>query len=360
MNSAVEHMGVLYGKLGLSTSPDLIKSRGAGVTAAGEELTLNHLPDLLRCTFGLGTADERLPCHEHFLAQDPTFDVRQKEQEAALLCASILSYAMQERSSLSHKIALILVAASFGGLRRPTADEALASLAEEILAEAQSARTKAPEPRTYVKAPKSLADAVNGLSSEGAADAGQVRLALVEAVKYADARAQAAAISDNAVLDYAKRLEEELRTYWWVVSGWSNDRKIALRDFSLIEAALRIGKELSDKTTLPQGIFAAPALCDIALRSGRSEIDTPTDLATAATTIEIAERKQFLVALDDPALSPLFPLAAAMKLSAESNDDPDWQPRFKRLTAIEPTAIVKPMQLAIQAYREALAARLLA
>jgi hypothetical protein len=119
MTGAVTQMGVLYGKLGLSTSAELIEARGKGVEAASKALKKEHIGPLVRCTLGLVDTEAPLPLAEVFSELDPTFDVRAQEPEASLLCSSILALEMETPEALGDEVALMLTAASFGGVRKP-------------------------------------------------------------------------------------------------------------------------------------------------------------------------------------------------------------------------------------------------
>ena len=55
-----------------------------------------------------------------------------------------------------------------------------------------------------------------------------------------------------------------------------------------------------------------------------------------------------------------MPITAALGLAADSEDESDWLPRFKRLTALDPDKSFAPVDLGVQLYREQVLLRALA
>ena len=357
---SIKRMGILYGKLGLSTDANLIERRAAGVTAAAEALETKDIPEILRCVFGLGRANAQPAFLNHFSNQDPTFDVQPSDHEAALLASSVVAYEMENESGLSGPLALCLLTASFGGIRSPLVDDQLLALGDKTLVSAQSEATLAPSDRTYRKQPKELTDAVANLQSSNANNAlPHTNSSIQELGKYAEANALASAKSDNEILKYVRQLEEELRTHWWVTGGWSTDAGKAFRTLMPVEAALLAGKELADKNTAKLGLFAAPALLSIVIEAGRKTTSKAVTLVEAATMPDRSWRSEIFGAAATESLADLLPVTSAQGLAALSEDADDWQPRFKRSTGIDPHMKLKPLDLGLQLYRERLMLRTL-
>jgi GTPase-associated system helical domain len=359
MSGAITQMGVLYGKLGLSTSAELIAARGKGVEAASKALTRGQIAPLVRCALGLVDADGLLPLAEAFSELDPTFDVRATDPEAALLCCSILALEMETAEAYGDEVALLLTAASFGGVRKPKGEAALIDTAEGLLANARTAAAATPKDRNHLVAGKPFTEALAAIPGSGAVDGSLVRPALAGLQLYAEARSKTAAQSDNDILAYVRRLEEELRTYWWVSARWCDALKSPFRDIQTPEAALRAGLELAAKTSLPLGLNAAPALADMVLNDGRSDLGKDLTVAQVATATDIGWRKSQFATFAESADAWLLPLSTALGLAAISEDANDWMPRFKRLTKIDPKTKIRPIALASQIYVEQLAHRLL-
>src|SRR5271156_6246952 len=362
MTSAIRRMGILYGKLGLATDAGLIEKRAAGVEAAAKALKVEHIGELLRILFGLRGATKPAGFLTQFSEVDPTFDVQPSDYEAALLAGSVVAYEMEKGTDITGKLALCLVTASFGGIRQPIVDNQLISIGDQTLAREQGNLSVAYTAGKYYQQPRALTEAVQSLQQiqlqpnpQNFVQAHPHIVASIQALcKYAENNARAAAVSDNEILDYVRRLEEELRTYWWVSGGWSSDAGKPFRDFSADEAALRAGKELADKNAAPLGLLAAPALIDMVVERGRkSEIKTFA-LAAAAIRPERAWRSSTFGAPSAGPLADLVPVTSALGFAATSDDDADWQPRFRRLTRIDPAVDIRPLDLGLQMYRERL------
>lgn len=361
----IKRMGVLYGKLGLSTDPAVVEARYQGVVAACDKLGQNHVANLVGSALGLkGYAPS-----EEFLAffseKDPAFDVAPSDKEAALLAASAIAYCFAETLQVEDPIALGLATASFGGIRSAPTDDKLVQLAEEKLAELQTDAFSVPDDAKYSLRGKALTEAIEALEqppsrqniSTGIQNA---QMALQKLGDYAENAAKSAAISDNQILRYLRRLEGEVRVYWWASSGWSVESNQPFKRLDSTDAAIRAGKELADKSHASAvGFFAAPALFSMVLERGRESVPESVSLAKAAVAADRSWRKSSFQAISEGIHANLMPLSTAMGMAASSDDEDDWQPRFERLTGLKVTTELTADQLAIQMYRERLLARVL-
>ncbi|WP_219097711.1 GTPase-associated system all-helical protein GASH [Pseudomonas sp. UMAB-40] len=359
MMQAIKRMGILYGKFGLATDAALIEARGVGVEAAAAALNVDGIPELLRYIFGLVRDGAPPAFFEAFSQKDPTFDVQPADKEAILLATSIASYELENETNVSGMLALCLMTASMGGLRKPVLDEQLLVLAERTLAEAQGQSNVVPSVRTAPKQPKALAEIVVALDAATNQQHLHVAKASVmgsvqELIKYVESAASASAKADNETLAYVTALERELRTHWWVTGGWSTDAAKPFRQIATVEAALRAGRELFDKNPTKLGLFAAPALLSLVVESGRQGGLEDVSIIEAATNLNRAWRNETYGAIAVGKIADLLPFSAAQGLAADSADAEDWHPRFKRLTNIDPSTTLNPLDLALQVYRERL------
>lgn len=362
--SAIKRMGVLYKKLGLATEPSLIEARAAGVVAASEAMGVSEVPELLRYVFGLARDTKEPSFFAHFSEQDPTFDVQPGDKEASLLASSIVAYELEQKTSVSGTLALCIVTASLGGVRRPITDDQLLGLAELSLVNAQGESNKAPSKRTYHAQPNDLTAAFEEVEQlNGSLYFNSAKPSVLKSFqllgKYAESNSLASAKNDNIILTYIQGLEEELRTYWWVTGGWSSDAGKAFRHLPVLEAALRAGKELVDKNSASLGLFAAPALLSLVIENGRQTNSEKMSLIEAATTMDLDWRTEIFGKIATGSFADLLPVTTAQGYAAESEDAPDWQPRFKRLTGIDPAVEIPPLDLSLQIYRERLTFRAL-
>ncbi len=361
MNS-IKRLGVLYGRLGLSTDPALIARRGVGVAAVSDALERADIPPLVRRTFEIGQPAVSSGFLDQLREQDPTFDVQASDAEAALLAAAILDYTIENEGEQSHVAALLVVTASTCGLRRPSNHGELIAEAERMLTQFQGAEAKPPANRGYSKLPKEFATALETLSTAQGNYIQQfsphVVAALKQTGKYAEETALTDAQYDNVILSYVRRLESELRLYWWVTGGWSTEAAKPFRALGLVEAAVRGGKELSDKSVNEVGLFAAPAMLDLVLERGRnSDVFANVSIGEAAVVGDRAWRERTFGGDGTGALKDLLAVTTAMHLAADSDDADDWHPRFTRLTGVAVDAELDPVSLGLQVHRERLVAK---
>lgn len=353
-------LGPLYAKLGLATSAQVITARKAAAKAGYGAFRQAHLAGALRASLGSGDPAEAKLLFDAMREADPTLDLQPSDKEAQVLVGTVLQVEMNSKSALSGLTALGIVAALFGGVRQSTVMPNLFADAEQALANAQYASNTSPPNLVASKRPDDVnekIDAVGVVSTNyGQAVAGPAAIAALKRIAdYADTAHTAAATQANTAIAYASKLEEELRTYWWVVGGWSDHLRKPFRDLSQSEASLRAGAELAEKTTLPLGLFAAPALIDKVVRQDRKGRLTKSALADAVKGVDPAWRARFQPAATSH--GDLLPVTLALHLSAESGDADDWQPRFSRTTGINAQTTMGALDLALQLYREIILAR---
>lgn len=360
--SSIKRLGLLYGRLGLSTDAELIERRAKGVAVVADAIDRADVLALVRRAFGLGQPAASAGFLTNMQDEDPTFDVQAEDVEAGLLAGAILDRTIEEEGDQSGVAALAVVTAAACGLRRPMDYDGLVGEAERMLAVIQGSSTGAPPNRTYSKQPRAFAEALEAIPANTGNyfnhASPHVVKALAELGKYAEAGALAAAANDNIVLAYVGRLERELRLYWWVTGGWSSDAAKPFRRMSLTEAALRGGKELADKAFNEVGLFAAPAMLDMILERGRDEDGlVAASLDDIAKTGDLAWRRNVFSAAGSGALSDILVVSTALHLASESEDADDWHPRFRRMTGIGVEAALDPVSLSVQLYRECLVSK---
>jgi hypothetical protein len=359
---AIKRLGVAYGKLGLSSDPDLIGRRGEGVKAAAGALELPDLALLVQAAFGIGSGEEHFAFLANF-ANDPTFDVKTADREALLLAAAVAEYEIENETEVSPELALMVVACACGDLRAAPLNDQLVAVARKYLAQFQGASVARPKERAVIKPPKSLAAAFEAVTASpgnyGGAQPAFVVAALKEVSQYAESVSAAALTGHQDLLRHVTHLEQEMRTYWWVTGGWSDSADKPFRRLKLPLAAVCAGTELAEKHSGKLGLFAAPALIDLLLERGRPEPMGDVAMQDAVAITSREWRKSRFAQIAAGPLAPLLPVTAAMGLAAASEDADDWKPRFTRLTGLEPDGALPGTEFAVQLYRERLVARAL-
>lgn len=353
----IKKLARLYGKLGMSTDPELVESRVKCVDDSAKKLKVAAVYDLTRSILGLKISEE--PAFLSALSEaDPSLDLSPNDKETSILACAIANRVLSLSGDVAEKLSLLLVTACFGGRRQPQFDPDILSLAAETLTACQGIKTSAPESRKYNQQSEALTVAIqafnDNIADYGSASA-PIAAALAALGKYAEGNARAAAISDNDILHYVRRLEEEARVQWWVMGGWSESANKPYRELDQTEAALLAASELVEKDSSPLGLFAAPALFDMIITKDRTDkapcIET---VAAIATKMSIEWRSNKFKDYANSSNLGLLPLCSAMGIAAVDEDASDWAPRFQRLTLIDPALELDSRQLSVQLYRELL------
>lgn len=360
--SNFDGLGPIYAKMGIATAPEIIAVRKAAAEAGYKAFKTVHLASAIRGALGLGVDSGAKPLFDAMRENDPTLDLEPSDIEATALLGAILSAEMKLRKALGGLVALGIVTAAFGAVRQSPTHPQLVREAEETLANMQLVVSSRPTDVATSKIPDDVKEALDAMTVSnngyGQILAPNPAMAAIRAVAdYALTVHASATTSANNTTGYTRRLEEELRTYWWVVGGWSDELKAAFRSMKQSEAAILAGYELATKTTLPLGLFAAPALLDRVIREDRKGRPQKPMLSEAVREVPEAFRTRFQPAI---ALNgDLLPVSLALQLSGEVGEDEDWRPRFKRTTGLSADSKMGPHDLALQMYREAVIARVL-
>lgn len=358
--SDFDGLGPIYAKMGIATAPEIITARKAAAEAGYKAFESVHLASTIRGALGLGVDAGARPLFDAMRAKDPTLDLDPSDLEGTALLGAILSAEMKLRKPLGGLVALGIVAAAFGTVRQSPTHPQLVREAEETLANMQIVVSSQPAESSAPKMPEDVTAALDAMTvsntNYGPTLAPNPAMAAIRKVaEYALLVHTSATTSTNTSNGYTRRLEEELRTYWWVVGGWSDELKAAFRMLRQSEAAILAGYELANKTTLPLGLFAAPALLDRVIREDRKGRPQKLTLAEAIGEVPTSFRTRF-----QPATGlngDLLPVSLALQLSGEGAEDEDWRPRFKRMTGLSADSKMGPHDLALQIYREVVIAR---
>ena len=361
--SNFDALGPIYAKMGIATAGEIISARKGAAEAGYEVFKLPQLASAVRGALGLGADAGAKPLFDAMRAKDPTLDLEPSDLEASALLAAILSAEMADRSRLGGLAALAIVTAGFGATRQSPTHPQLVREAEETLAKMQIQASSRPADVAAPTMPTDVTEALSALAIQNLQYGGQTltpapaKAAITKIADYVLASQAAVVAAANAANAHMRSLEEEMRTYWWVVGGWSDERRAAFRTLKQGEASIVAGHELAGKTTLPYGLFAAPALLDRVIREGRAGRPQKAALADAVAETPVAFRQRFRSATEMN--GDLLPLSFALRLSGEASAEDDWRPRFKGRTKLSADSKLGPHDFAVQAYREVVVARVL-
>lgn len=353
-------LGSLYRKIGMNPAPDLIQSRIESSKKIYAEVELESLAPLLRGAFGIAKKAELSFISDTISADDPSYSSEDGCREIELLSAGILRRALSEGGEFSAKFALGIVVASFGSVRS-TMDESLVASAERVLLEYRTTKRPLPEKVANKARPNWAADFE---SMQAMADASQFKESfpvlkkLLEGGPAYTSTFGASLVGQlNALLENQRLLMEQMNVHWWVLGAWNIDGDVPFSEFQPAESGLRAGMDLASLTTASGvGLFAAPALLRRALGGAVSEVETNLKELAVCGSREWREKWSGGL-LQKPEIMSLLPICGAACLAIDSDEQPDWEPRYQRQFQINASSPIGVVDAANQIYLEQLLLR---
>ncbi|MGZ8181386.1 MAG: GTPase-associated system all-helical protein GASH [Methylobacter sp.] len=183
-----------------------------------------------------------------------------------------------------------------------------------------------------------------------------VKQTIEAALDYTERGLLSQATQLNNAINYIQHLEEQTQTQWWAIAGWSESTNTPYSKQGLEEAIVRSAVELKNITlSTLAGPIAAPALFNMVLTRDRKTAQLKKLALKNVITATPREWRKSCLDLEtkDP-YARLCPIALAIGLATESNDEPDWEAQFARKVAINVTTEITPIEIATQLFRELL------
>lgn len=356
-------LGALYRKVGISPQADLVSSRTNSAKKIYENVDDDSLVPLLRGAFGIAKPTELKFIDDVLVADDSNYSPGEEGRETQLIATALLGRALAEEGDFAARFALGVAVASFGGVRF-TVDDELHGLASRVLVEYRTSRKAPPDKITGRVKPNLTAD-FEGM--QPLVDNDQFREAFPTLKKLLEGNATYAhtvgshlAKQLQALADSQRRLAEQMEVHWWVLGAWSMEQDIPFSDLPAVEAGMRAGIDLARLSTASKyGLFAAPALMNQVLGSPAAGVPTSLKELALAGSREW-RRKWSQGLLQKPELMSLLPISGAVCLALDSDEQPDWEPRYIRQVQIDASSVLSVRDAANQLYLEKLLFRELA
>jgi hypothetical protein len=356
-----QYLGALYKKLSLQKDAQFIEQRATVLESLSDNIHKKEALSLVAIVYGIDIPKDDIEWFLSAFQQDePGFASDGVDNEVELLAAASLR---QEIDSYNDDSGLwpclLLETANFGGLRTSKGDPTLIDYARKKLQEFQTTHNVLNK-ATYHK---KIDINTTYQSAETAGASNQWQLAhpavkqTIEAVLgYTDQGLEWQATQLNNTISYIQQLEEQTQTQWWAIAGWSESANMPYAKQSLEEATLRSAVELANITTSTlAGPIAAPALFNMVLTRDRKPAQLKKlVLKNVVTKTPMEWRKSWLGLETKDPYTRLCPIALAIGLATESNDEPDWEAQFARKVTIGLTTEMSPIEIATQLFRELL------
>lgn len=353
-------MAALYKKIGMNPQGELVSSRITSAKKIYEDVENKDLVPLLRSALGIAKQPELTFIDDVLVADDITYVSGGEGKELQLLATALLRRALSEEGGFACLFALGIVVSSFGGVRS-TLDEDLVAAASRLLSERRVVNKTLPEKFTTKTKPNWAAE-FEGMQPY--VDSAQFREAfpsirkIIEGTNnYAHNVGSHLAAQLQAISDRQRRLTEQMEVHWWVLGAWSLEDNKPFSEFSKLEGCVRVGIELARLSTASSyGLFAAPALIQQVLG------DEVAKSETTIREIAVSGSREWRMAwtkglMQAPELMSVLPITAGVCLALDSDDQPDWEPRYARQLQIEASSVLSVRDASLQIYHEQLLLR---
>jgi GTPase-associated system-like protein len=384
-----------YRVVAIEPRPELLEQRWHAIEDVVRTLDVPGVLDLVRLFYGSALAEPRFleRYREAFRAVDGTFPLHDNEAELRILAGATILALLEHRGGAVADIGAQAAACADCRGHRPgdrppgflhrvrqylsargaavRAAPDLTSDAKPILAtEALLARMEAllDLPAPARRGPANGAGGIEALlegsyglgaaSPQPVAGAGGSPLAsLVVAVL------DVAAATTKIAEEHAERLRlhrEQLGVLWWLVAEYSRDLGHEMQALPLPVACLVAGKELADLTGALPGPLGAIGALDRMLRAVEPQVRSATTIREAVGAAPRPWSAAWVASAHAQPLEAVCPVILAVGRSLEPDRGDDWGAPVKDATGIDVDAPIHPLDLAGQAYEEALLLRFVA
>jgi hypothetical protein len=364
--TTAQYLSRLHSAAALEAKADTVERRAGAIDLIVQKATLAQVVAAASVAAGVATDLDKLQWLLSPVSEaDPSFAPVTVDKSAAAVASALTHRILGGVDARSVAASLIVLSARMSKASDEHLDGWLTTTAQQRLWALQ--QLPLPDVKYAVPAQSVTTEQITAvhtpLSQNTVAPAAEPLKAVVELLAKADA-AQGKAVADavRALLMRQILLEEEIQMQWWVFGRASHDLLRPFADLPPFEAAARAAKELAGMVSQqrPAGPFAAPALLERVLESSQKARAGAQPFHKAMTAVPRESRRAIFVHKPSASLSPgVFPVMLAAEFSIESEDAPDWQPRFARTARLEPTVEVTPVEFAKQLLREMLLWKLL-
>ena len=354
------HLAALFVSSGFQPSDESVRR----IQEAGEAAVAGWSPArvavLTRLALGMPTtaSDELDWFTGPFQDADRTFTDVGERRKASLYASGLALELLARQDSGAVPLALCLLSASVANRLPSPACPSLVKEAQQHLAVIQQKWRQKPKVELGKVGGidmKALIEAADQLSANAVPQAGAA-LKTFSAVLSTQLAALAKQQSALGQMDtHLRLLDEEQSNLWWFIGGMSRDIERPFTEMPAAAAAVVSGHELADMRHHTAGPVAAAALLDMTVKAGRKAAKAGSDNGLAEVcTVDLppAWRTARGTKARDKGVLDLCPLSAAMLMSAEAGDAPDWRAAFARSHPAADAARLSLLDLAMQAYRE--------
>ena len=349
-----------YKEAGFHPSDENVRRIQEAGEAALSGWAASRVPELCRLALGmpLGAATAEW-FMEPFQEADRAFTGSGDSHRASVYASGLAAEMLARQNTDSVQLAFGLMAGSLSNRRPSPAVPGLVAAAQSHLGAVQKAWRARPRitlPKLPALEAANLAKVADSLAANQFPQAAEGMKAFATSLT-----AHLKGLADQAsliekVVERLGMLDEEQATLWWFEAGASRDLDRSFSSMPLTAAAVVAGHELADMRFHKAGPVGTPAVLEMVLSAGRKRERSgasPTLAETSWADVPVEWRARRGARARDKGCLDLCPLSAALLLSAEAGDAPDWQAAFARSHPAASAARLTPVEIAVQANREA-------
>jgi hypothetical protein len=345
-----------YRAASLEPKADELQKRWQGIDAFAKGSSGADLPKLARLFYGLAprdaTFEERF--RAPFKAADDAFAMEGNAAELRVLAGATLVRHFDFGGGWAAGAALGLAVPACVGLRLPPVGGMVELAAAELSRRSALLRRGTGRPLPRLDVGQALQTVKTALQGNQVPNAAEPLTGVLQ--QFAKAVGQLAEWAEQAEEEQRLR-KEESDVLWWLAGAHSRDLGLPLSDLKSPSGCLVVAKELADLTGALPGPYAAEAFLDNALRLAHPDLKAPVSVADAVAACP-PEWRAALAASDGlEEVLDLCPAHTAVRKCVESDGKKTWQTAFQAAAGFKATVKLKPLDLALQTYRERLLAR---
>lgn len=331
-----------YKAAGLTPGPEIIRLRQEPFDKLRKAMSVDRVITLVRLLFGLSEPDKSNNTwfREAFAETDPSFSMLDNAREAAVLSSCLLSAAFQEHDK-GHIEAALAVLTTAANIRMPHVMPTLIDDAQHHL-DVFSVKMRTPPEVdvSTISVPIPSEDAEGQEVEEDQSGITDLAQQTHEVI--------------SSLVRYTGLLREELEMLWWYVGGWSKVLDKPFGELDLSVAAVMAGIDFAALVRTPPGPVAARAILHRLIWTGRKSksASIPVKDAVDALPDDTLQQLKFGDALKS--VPDLCPVLSALRKAAEIGKGTAWHGAFRKVTGFKEDLAFKPLDLAMQVYREAM------
>jgi hypothetical protein len=280
---------------------------------------------------------------------DTAFVADSREQELSVLAGAVLACILTKAPEIGDLVALAVTAYNCQGAGAP------GPVPEIVQLHQKHWETRSGQQRTRVSVPDGFTALLKIEAQVAKMDAGDPK-----ALQEAAAALRAATGKVNQLTEVIAGLQvqqqhfrEESDVLWWVTGGYSRDLGKPLTELPPAAACIVAGKELADLAVTTVGPFAARAFLHKVVEGGIPKMPKQVQLSSAIDALDPAWGQRWVDGPLPLGAEDFCPVAMAIREAVRVGVK-NWAAGFNNICPVAVTSKLSPVDLAYQAYTEAL------